>query len=316
MSDDVEVSRALRAAFAATPEATLGVRGVRFRRVGGPGPLPDSTSKFLGEDLRGVPTAFAVVSAAKAPSLVTRANERARRIVMRTGAELGRAVLLPIAEGKLDDGRSWAISRYCSPLPEGRLARRAMRTVLRPNLLRWLAGVTAVTGRAVDNEGIAVLSERLRTFLDFPRLPRCIAEATRVALMRLDAGSFSPFHVVTHGDCWLGNILLPRDPAHLPRLQDFVLIDWAGAHEDGHPLLDLVRVATDFRMPAVSLRREIEHHMRLLGQSADDAAAHLASAFALSADRLEYFPPEAFLQLALRGFETLARTGLSVPRPG
>lgn len=280
---------------------------LRFDRIAGDSPLPDSPTKIVIRDDVGRPLAVAMCATRTAPDLVARAVDAAEQFASALAPAEAAAVLLPLAAGAAD-GISIAIYPWRRPLETSRLRRWLNRRALRLPLLAWLRRVTEQTVQPVaDHDVQSLIAAPLRTLTTDRRLPFMIRLAARSALARLERAAWKPMHVGMHGDFWYGNILIDesREP-HRPWNHRFVIIDWPDARLRGWPLYDLMRIAVSLGLPARTLAAEIDQHCAILGGDRRDAPHHLIASLACLADCLTHFPPERFAAMAGELFQALA----------
>lgn len=274
--------------------------------------VADDYSKLLVRDQHRRPVMVVLCSSPVSPQLVRRGMQRARAAKRALGPALGRVILDPLGEGDIA-GCSYSILPYCRPLSNKRLIRRIQRRMMRPVVLRWLRSATAATVAEVDPqelqhafmnplthlEGLLAVSDHLR-------------HAASGALRALDHGTWTPCHVLMHGDLWDGNILIHHaDPTGFgwPWGTRFVLIDWPGALLNGYAIYDLLRFAQAMSLQGRQLRREVESHCRILGCRFEHARFHLLTSLGYLAMHLEHFPPARYAKMSASCVRVLEAIG-------
>ncbi len=270
----------------AVPVSTL-----RIESTGGPAEVPDVTQKFVIRDAADAPVAFACRSVEASPDLVARGCAGARLARSRLGAVSGRAVLLPLAEG-VWRSLSWALLPWGQPLPGGRLAQPLVRLRLRRSLLDWLRSVTRETRREVEPERHARAVARL-AFVGGE-----LGQAAVAASERLARGGLRSVCVLSHGDLWLGNVLLAPHAPERAWARRFLVIDWPGASAEGFAVYDLLRLSASLQLRPKQLRAELLAHAELLECTLEDTRIHLLASLGDLAERLDHFPRERFAELA------------------
>lgn len=272
---------------------------------GEPKTLQDATSTFLVRDDVGNPELVILCSAAGGLEGVARAVKRARATVAALGTELGSAVLLPLQEGQLD-GRSFAIFSYCTPLVESGPRWWIQRSVVRPRLVRWLLDASRATVKAVPTErlgpGVAQPLENMIADEGHPPDLRALAEE---ALRALHDGQWIPKHVFTHGDLWVGNVLIDQRSPGGSRFGRFVIIDWAGAQVQGYPYYDLLRLACSFALSGKDFFRALRKYDAALGYRSHEGRYAFAAAAAELGQRLEHWPRKTYLSTIERCYQKL-----------
>jgi hypothetical protein len=292
MSGVVREPAALRDELRAAVEAVAGgaERCARFERLGGESGVADATEKWLVRSARGERVAVVLRSSPAAPGLIARGVERSRAARARLGDDLARPILEPLGTGAVD-GCSWAAYVYRRPFSDAWLAWRLQRAWLRPRVLGWLRGVARVTASPeVDVAG--AFEAPLVHMAEHAELDAPVRAAARAALERLASGAWRPKHVLAHNDLWKATLL--RGAKGVEKADPFVVIDWPGSWERGHPLYDLVRIADSIACKGARLRAEVEQHCRILGCEPVDARAYLLAALGAHGLHLEHFPVDAW----------------------
>ncbi len=222
-------------------------------------------------------------------------------------AKRSRRILTPTALGQVA-GRSYAIYPWCRPI-EGLALRVGRRTWLRGILLPWLAGVTELTVRSVDQE------EEQSHFLDplahmaaSSDLSASLRNQAARTRARLESREFTPKHVLSHGDLWLGNVMLARlGTLHWAP----VVIDWGGSSRNGYPIFDLLRLGGDFRLGTTRLRGELIRHSRSLGSRRVEVVRdHTTAALAGLYRNLGEFEVHRYVDMAEHCYRQLDECGV------
>ncbi len=268
------------------------------------GELADSSQIFIVRDADERPLGIVQLSAEAAPGMVARGMARAAAAAAMLGTASGRAVLLPLAQGRID-GRSYAVMPYCLPFASERWRWAAQRLRLGPVVLDWLHGVAARTAATVADRDIDVdFVQPVMRLRGLEGASARLVVACDEALARLTSGAWVPRHVLMHGDLWRGNLLLRPavggawPPRRAPWAQRLAVIDWAGAQLQGHPFFDLVRVAQSLGLAPRRLRAEIDRHCALLACARIDAASCVLAAAGDILGELEQFPVHRLLGMA------------------
>jgi hypothetical protein len=269
----------------------------------------DETTKAVVYDARQKPAAFLLRASTHAPQQVARAVAMARAVRERIGEDLGRAVLVPFADGTAG-GLSYAVFPLCRPITGQGVRERARKRCVAPHVYRWLRRVSVATvadasDGEIEREFVAPLSALAADGAVDDDLRRR-ADAAR---SRILDGRWRPRHVLEHGDLWTGNILTGRSlyPAGFPCWATFAIIDWAGAKLRGRAIYDLVRLAETTDLRAGRLAKEVHSHCRTLRCEPADAAGYLLAAFGRIGMDLGAFPRATYLAQAGRSWSTLAR---------
>lgn len=263
--------------------------------------LADGTTVLVLRDPAGQSRAVVLCSAPAAPNMVQRAMNRAQQAKAILGTSIGSPILDPLAQGSVQ-GLSYAVLPYCYGLSDSRPVWWIQRTLLRPSIFDWLWRATECSVRDVEPAAIErSFAGPLRRMTSLESISSRLRTAAERATERLDNGSWTPRHVLMHGDLWKGNILI-RTANHAieqRRWRDrFVIIDWGGSEIHGYAIYDLVRFAQSTRLSAWSLRRELDRHCRLLRCEPTDANSYLLAALGHFAMNLEHFPFDRFASMA------------------
>jgi hypothetical protein len=289
--------------------------GETFARCGLPASLSTHRLSSAGADSASIlvvgdktPLAILAVSPEEFPDLVFVEQEKASRMKGALGPELGSPIVVPIAQGYLNGGRSYALLRRKTPLSDNRIVWPIQRRSLKSHLTRWLRGINATT--TTRSESFGLYRSSLEHLCGMTGLSESIRSVSRRALDRLLAGDFVPRSTPMHNDLWKGNILLPssgddEDKQTFP----FFVIDWRGSRIDGFPLFDLVRLSMSLRFSARELRQELMHSCQSLGCEFSDAPYFVATALGEIASRHDQFPVQAFLGMAEHCFTELRSAG-------
>jgi hypothetical protein len=261
----------------------------------------DGTTVLLLRDPVGQSRAVVLCSAPIAPDMVQRAMNRARQAKAILGRLTGVPILDPLAEGSVQ-GLSYAVLPYCHALSGSRPVWWVQRALLRPVILDWLWRATDCTVRDVEPSAIdRSFAEPLRHIALQRSINSRLQTAAALAADRLNAGTWTPKHVLMHGDLWKGNILVREENNGIERQNwrsRFVIIDWAGSEIHGYALFDLVRFAQSMRMSAGKLRNEVDRHCRLLRCETVDAMSYLMAALGNVLMNLDHFPVDRYARMA------------------
>ena len=131
------------------------------------------------------------------------------------------------------------------------------------------------------------------------------------ALERISTKEWQPKHVLMHGDLWLGNILLKKNPNILNTLKpydNFVVTDWAGSEVKGYAMYDLIRFAESTNLSSKKIKFEIERHCKLLNCNPVDACSYLLAGLGFIGMNLENFPLNRFISMSESCFLTLSKS--------
>lgn len=263
--------------------------------------VADGTTILLLRDPGGQARAVALCSAPASPDMVQRAMRRAREAKSALGPTLGATILDPWVEGRVR-GLSYAVLPYCNRLSDLRPVWWMQRALLRRPLFDWLWRATERTVREVDSAAIdRSFAELLRRVASLKVASKRMRVAAERSAERLQAGTWTPRHVLMHGDLWKGNIVIP--PAECPVERSgsrdrFAIIDWAGSEIHGYAMYDLIRLAQSIRLNARILRHEVDRHCRVLRCEPVDAISHLLVALGYIANNLEHFPLDRYARMA------------------
>jgi hypothetical protein len=245
------------------------------------------------------------------PSMVKRAMIRAHQAKAILGASTGALILDPLAEGSVG-GLSYAVLPYCIGLSDSRPVWWIQRALLRPFIFNWLWHVTECTVRDVAPATIKYsFVEPLRRIASLDLISERMRTAAERAVKRLDAGTWTPRHVLMHGDLWKDNILMrTANHAHEQRRwrDRIVIIDWAGSQIHGYAIYDLVRLAQSMHLNARRLRSELDRHCRMLRCAPTDAMSYILAALGHILMNLEHFPIDRYVRLSESCFTRLEHT--------
>ena len=165
----------------------------------------DSAAIFVVGDKS--PSAILAISPEAFPDLVSVEQEKASRMKSVLGPELGSPIVVPIAQGSLGGGRSYALLPRKTPLSDSRIGWPIQRRSLKSHLTRWLRGINATT--TTQETSFGLYRNSLEYLCGMTGLSESIKSVSRKALDRLLSGDFVPRSTPMHNDLWKGNILLP-----------------------------------------------------------------------------------------------------------
>jgi hypothetical protein len=258
----------------------------------------DATAKVVIRDGGGEARAILLCSSPLEPDQVAVAVAAAARARQLLSGAAGDAILDPLASGRAG-GLSYAVFPWCVPLSGGRLGSLLQRLRLRPRLLAWLREKVRLTQREVTP---AAMEESflgpLADLVACGELSQEVRASAGLAARRLREGGWRPRFVLAHNDLWAGNVLFRRRaPLLWGRQAPFVVIDWAGARENGDPFYDLVRLAESLGLKAGALVREVHWTCAALGCEPADAMGYLLAGLGRLGRSLGHFPRDRYLQL-------------------
>ena len=273
---------------------------VRVEPLGELGDGVDSTTKFLIQTESHRPVAVAIVSRPAAPNLIARGTATAARIRNLLGPELGSAIITPLHHGAVD-GLSYELLPWHQPLSDSRVLGSWQRFRLKRTLLDWLQDATATTvanhGASSDASQVA-FDGMLEHLESRPFIAGPVRESIVNARSRLSTGQWQPRHTFDHNDFWMGNVLLTlRSGEGNLRKFPFVLIDWAGANEQGFGVYDLIRLAQSLRLSNRAIGVELRRHAQALRCGSIDLNGYLLVTLGRLHQNLEHFPEKAFVQM-------------------
>ncbi len=261
------------------------------------GPLKataDATRKFLIRDAEGNPSEVVICSAPDQSDLVTRGMERAKQAYRVLGEQLGKAILLPLAEGRVGT-QKYALLPYCTPLYESGPKWWVQRALIRPQVFRWLLEATRMTVRPVRQEELdSHILAPLESFCGETDAPVVMRRVAENALNAAQTGRWVPQHVLMHDDFWEGNLLIDQRSAGGARFGQFVIIDWPGSRVEGYPLYDFLRMAYSIRLKGRAFSKALDAQCGALGCGRDEAPHHFIAAAAELRQRLENWPLESY----------------------
>ena len=261
----------------------------------------DGTTVVSVTDAQGGKRAVVLCSPGNSPDMVDRAMVMAEKAKTLLGPQLGARILDPLLRGRLN-GASYAVLPYCRPLSTSAFLSRVQNFKLRPAVFDWLFHSVKQSRSASPSASItARFEERLLHLASLQALSAEVRDAARVAVERLRSGQWKPYHVLMHGDCWRGNVLI-RPAASFdqrtPWAERFVVIDWPGAEIYGYAIFDVVRMAQSMRITCRQLGDELNRHCDALQCDRTDAMAYLLAALGNLGMSLECFPMEQFIKMA------------------
>ena len=273
-----------------------------------PSKVADGTTVLLLSEALGGSRGVVLCSSPVSPGMVQRAMQRARLAKAVLDASAGDHILEPLAEGHVN-GLSYAVLPYCEELSESGPVWWVQRALLRPRVFEWLWLATQSTVRDVGGATMKrAFTDRLQLMASLGPISDSLRGAAERAAERIDAGKWTPRHVLMHGDLWKGNVLINKEtPLHATRgwRDRFVLIDWAGSEIDGYAIYDLVRMAESMRLSVGGLRSEVVRHCRVLQCLPMDAKSYLLAALGHIAMNIEHFPLDRFVHMSESCLATL-----------
>jgi len=268
----------------------------------------DGTTVISVSDAKNNQRAVVLCSPPGFPDMVDRAMVMADKAKQALGPRLGDHVLDPLLRGRLE-GDSYAVLPYCRPLSNSPVVSRVQNFKLRPTLFDWLYEALRKTLSPAPTSAIAErFEQRLRHLASMTAVNQDLRSAANDALERLQSGAWKPRHVLAHGDCWRGNVLIRPAAAfseRRPWASRFVLIDWPGADVDGYAMFDLVRMAQSMRLTSRQLLDELNRHCDALQCETRDASSYLLAGLGNLGMTLECFPVEQFARMAAACHSTL-----------
>ncbi len=254
-------------------------------------PVDDQTFKFLVRSSEGDRVAVVLCSPAVSPDLIARGMLKARQAKSALGPGLGRAVLVPIAEGEVCR-LSYAVLPYCRPLSGKGLSGWLGRRRAGRDVLDWLQGVARQTMCDVgEAEVFASFQRPLWLLAEAVDATEAVRRAAEIGIRGLEQGRWKPRFVLMHNDLWKDNILL-GDTGRI------VVIDWPGSTVKGYAMYDLVRLADSFGLRDRVLGEQVRAHCRILGCEPRDGVSYLAAALGHLLGDLDHFPTHRFLPMA------------------
>jgi hypothetical protein len=257
--------------------------------------LVDATSKFVVRDGAGNPELVLLCSAAGGPEIVARGAERARATADALGDDLGRAVLLPVAEGDVN-GRTFAIFPYCTPLTGSGPRWWIQRSIVRPRVVQWLLDSSRRTAIPVaDDQLERCVHEPLNEMVADDGHSSALRALADEALRATHARTWQPRHVFMHDDLWVGNVLIDQRSAGGRTFGRFVVIDWAGSRVRGYPLYDFLRLSISFGLAGGPFFRALDQYCTTLGYTRTEGCYAFANAAAELGQRLEHWPRSTYL---------------------
>lgn len=269
----------------------------------------DSASIFVVGDKK--PVAILAISPKKFPDLVSVEQEKASRMKRFLGPELGSPIVVPLAQGALGNGRSYALLPRKTPLSDSRIVWPFQRWSLKVHLSRWLQAINVTT--TTQETSFDLYRKSLEHLRGMAGLSDSIKSVSQKALCRLNSGDFVPRATPMHNDLWKGNVLLPSSEDNQDKLSfPFFVIDWRGSRIDGFPFFDLVRLSMSLKFTASELRQELMHSRQSLGCEFSDAPYYVTAALGEIASRNDQFPVQAFLGMAEHCFTELRRAGSTI----
>ena len=267
--------------------------------------LPDETLKLIFVNEQQRKKVFVLCSSAVSPKLVERGHLRSKEIKAALGEKLGRAILTPILAGNTA-GLSYCLFPYCQTLHTNKIAYWLQRKLLTAGILDWLNQAAAIT--ASDVTSSSDLQDDFITPLShlskLPKLPSEISLSANHALDMLQSKEWKPRYTFTHGDLWVGNVLLDKsgylNSKTIFNNMNFVFIDWAGASLKGHPFNDFIRIARSLSLSKKQCSKALHDHCQAVGCSREESQYYLLASFGYLGLNLEHFPTDRFVASATK----------------
>lgn len=274
-----------------------------------PGEVADDAMKLLIRDAEGRSVAVALCSPRFDPEAVAKGFRKAESARQALEADLSAHVVEPLHQGRLD-GLSYAVLPFYGALSDSRIVRKLQRTAMVPRLFDWLRGVARATMTERDSdEANREIAEGLESLSKTEAMPAPVLEAAKTALRRLENGAWRPRRILSHGDFWVGNIMLASPEASRwpfgKRLDRFVVIDWGTSRVDGIAFDDLIRIGRSLGASPRRIGAEVAAHAQLLDCELDDARSYLAASLGILGLSLNQFPFENYVALARYSMNTM-----------
>lgn len=255
--------------------------------------------------------AIVLCSPLNSPNLVMRTVQRSTQAKNSLDLSTGNHIQEPLFEGEVEN-LTYSVWPLCYELSKSRLYRKAQNNFLKPVLFNWLFNVTKCT---VDDKDQTSNISKFILPLEYIASSNVLNDKIRMkalfALERISTKEWQPKHVLMHGDLWLGNILLKKNPNILNTLKpydNFVVTDWAGSEVKGYAMYDLIRFAESTNLSSKKIKFEIERHCKLLNCNPVDACSYLLAGLGFIGMNLENFPLNRFISMSESCFLTLSKS--------
>lgn len=275
-----------------------------------PAEVADDAMKLRIRDAAGRSVAVALCSPRFDPEAVANGFRRTKLVRRALPPGLAAHVVKPIHQGRLD-GLSYAVLPFYGSLSDSRVVRKLQRMAMAPRLFGWLRKVARATrtDHEPDSESLdREFAEGLESLLKTEAMPTSVRKAAQKAMARLESGAWRPRRVLSHGDFWLGNVMLKSPGATWPlgkRLDRFVIIDWGTSRVDGIAFDDLIRIGRSLGVSPRRLGAEVRKHARLLDCDPVDARSYLAASLGILGQSLNQFPFENYVSLARHSMDAM-----------
>lgn len=227
-----------------------------------------------------------------APNKASRAARRADAARSALGPVLGEPVVVPRQLGTFD-GRSATIAPFHDDWTQLPLLRRLQRRRVLRDVLAWhLEAVSRTARAATPQEAEDEFHVPLRRLAAHPAVSADVRAAATQALDDLDAGRWTPWLALWHGDFWCGNLMRPLPGAR----HRMAVIDWGGARRAGPGIYDTLCMADSVGMPPDVLRAELERHAAVLHCAPAHVGGHALASLGWLSRNLGEWPVARFAE--------------------
>lgn len=214
-------------------------------------------------------------------------------------AQVGDYVIHHHSQGSIND-QTYAIWPYLESIPNQGLLRRVIRFRLKSRVFQWLFDLNKQSLHVGDTDHKKQAIANLERLLQEHGLLKKFGVYIERAIQTLVDGRLKDYRVFSHNDLWPGNIFLCRPLASIRPGLKFVVIDWGGASQSGHPIFDLATLTATLTPNQQKITSEIHRYQLLLNCEREDLMSYYILGLAQILQNLGGMPLESFNSMSER----------------